>query len=382
MHPPGPGNHTPDDPPDEIVDRINDVIRTMGADTPPTRSVPAEPTSTASPVTAEFVRQASPAPPLTPVVGQPTDKAAASNEAAAPTVSPPETGMEATEAQEPGDRKSPPAQGSGEGSTLRFVTDLSAITTDDDAADADNRYDAVIAQDCDIPDLPDLPPADAEVDRQPHTEPVNFSDRSSEDDRKIPDGHPDADIDDKPLVADVKPPDAPEPSRDQRRPSVDGPSVPPHHRAGAPSILDAAREHMRGDDREFIKEQFEKLVASADEKDRQDAAKRIRIRVATVLANTIASDITERNRWRAYREDPYAFLPDSLTDQDPAGGKKERRTFADRFVAAMEELIAVLVKEALIELAMPGVHLIMPPTGLFDAILTAGALLEAADHAR
>ncbi|MEJ3747798.1 hypothetical protein WEI85_31455 [Actinomycetes bacterium KLBMP 9797] len=173
----------------------------------------------------------------------------------------------------------------------------------------------------------------------------------------------------------------------QGPPDADRPPTRPDDLDKPPSLLDVAQEHMSRDDREFIREQLKKFVRSKDQEKRQEAARKIRIRAATVIANAIASDITERNRWRAYRQDPYAFLRDSPsdqapTDQAPTGPEeKEPRTFAERLVDAMEELIAVVVKEVLIELAMPGAHIILPPTGLFDAIFTAGALLEAADHA-
>jgi hypothetical protein len=105
-------------------------------------------------------------------------------------------------------------------------------------------------------------------------------------------------------------------------------------------------------------------------------------------ADDIARTITAANQARAYRAGLYDWLDDRLIDRTRSTPDevRERRPLAAQFLDAMAELVKDLAgdvpmevaKEMLIEMLFPGIHLVFPPTGLVDAILTACTLLEIA----
>ena len=143
------------------------------------------------------------------------------------------------------------------------------------------------------------------------------------------------------------------------------------------TLLKAAQALITHNDREFFRHQNEILVASKDERARQRTAQEIWTRAATIVARSV----TLENERQALREGLLQWLnndvqPERQTDEAP-----KQRWLVDWFLDMLGEILKALVKEALVELLLPGAHLIVPPTGLVDAIFTACKLLEITEAA-
>jgi hypothetical protein len=141
-------------------------------------------------------------------------------------------------------------------------------------------------------------------------------------------------------------------------------------------LVGAAQNLITPNDREFFKEQSEILIESKDEARKQEAAQEIWTRAATIVAQSV----TVENQRRALRD---GLLQWVNTDLQPEQGRDDasrtRRRLVDWFRDFLKEILKALAKEALLELLLPGAHLVLPPTGFVDAIFAACKLLEIAD---
>jgi len=142
--------------------------------------------------------------------------------------------------------------------------------------------------------------------------------------------------------------------------------------------LRAAQSLTKRKDLEFFKPRVEALITNRVESRRQQAAQDIWTRAVTIVVPSVTLD----NQQQALREGLLQWL---TNDIQPAGrtGEASRKQpwIVGWFFDLLREVVIALAKEALIELLMPGFHLIIPPTGLVDAIFAACRMLEIADAA-
>ncbi|WP_030334633.1 hypothetical protein [Micromonospora parva] len=158
-------------------------------------------------------------------------------------------------------------------------------------------------------------------------------------------------------------------------------------------LINAALRSKYADEQESLKEEITSFVALHPEhteqldtrswdrldKDVQAAARDI----WTEAANLVAKAVTELNQRREFL-DALQNWTDPTREASAGDGNRQRQ-----FWAAMKNLtqdlardLAIqLAKEALIEMLFPGAHVVLPPSGLVDAILTACTVLEIADEA-
>jgi hypothetical protein len=155
------------------------------------------------------------------------------------------------------------------------------------------------------------------------------------------------------------------------------------------ALINAALRSEYADERESLKEEITSFVALHPEhteqldtrnwdrldKDVQAAASEI----WTEAANVVARAVTELNQRREFLNALQNWT--DPTREASAEDRKRQWQFWTAMKNLVSDVVIQLAKEALIEMLFPGSHIVVPPSGLVDAIFTACTLLEIADEA-
>jgi hypothetical protein len=118
-------------------------------------------------------------------------------------------------------------------------------------------------------------------------------------------------------------------------------------------------------------EAFDRL----DESSKEKAAPEIRKDIADIIARTV----TEEHQRTQTLEALANFRTDqTLTASEPAE-IQERHPLVAQLLDVVEDVLAELGKEMLIEALLPGAHILLPPTDFIDSIFTAVEMFEIAE---
>jgi hypothetical protein len=141
---------------------------------------------------------------------------------------------------------------------------------------------------------------------------------------------------------------------------------------------EAAQRLKNRNDLEFFKPHIEALIKDTVESRRQEAAQEIWTRAVTIVVPSVTLD----NQRQALHEGLLQWLNHEIQPaRRPGEASKKQPWIVGWFFDTLREVVIALAKEALIELLLPGVHLIIPPTGIVEAVLAACTMLEIAEAA-
>jgi hypothetical protein len=185
--------------------------------------------------------------------------------------------------------------------------------------------------------------------------------------------------DDAPSTGPVHP--APRPDRallaalDQWRPPV-GLTQPVRPVTEVLPLREAARRLVR-DTREG-----RALEAKLDAFDTLDDAARMKAApgIRKDLADIVARAVTEEHQRRALLDALATVRNDPALAASGPAQRQEQHPVVPQLVDVVEDILAALGKEMLIEALLPGAHVLLPPSDFVDSLFTAVTLLEIAHH--
>ena len=114
-----------------------------------------------------------------------------------------------------------------------------------------------------------------------------------------------------------------------------------------------------------------------DDRAKKKAAPGIREDIADIVARAV----TEEHQRRALLDALANFRDDQTLPALEPPERQEQHPCIPDLLDVVQDVLEALGKEALIEVLLPGAHILLPPTDFVDSVFTAATLLEIADPA-
>lgn len=153
----------------------------------------------------------------------------------------------------------------------------------------------------------------------------------------------------------------------------DLPDVPPEELPLREAARDLVRDTPEGRALEEKLEAFDKLDDTAKKK----TAPKIRKDIADIVARAV----TEEHQRRELLDALASFRNDRTLAASEPSTRQEQHPLVAQLLDVVEDILAELGKEMLIEALLPGAHVLLPPTDFVDSVFTAVTTFEIAEHA-